>query len=118
MAKRGYQSPRRQEQARRTQQAILTAARRLFVARGFGATTIEAIARSAGVAVQTVYSAFGSKRRMLIALLDRMAAEADLPRLERELAAARHLCHRNRPHNAGTACRYGRLATTLPFSHT
>src|SRR6185437_3259679 len=76
------------KQAQRTRQAILTAARGLFIARGYGATTIEAIARKAAVSVQTVYAAFGSKRRMLIALLDRMAADADLPRLERELAVA------------------------------
>lgn len=88
MVKRPYRSPRRQKQAERTRQAILTAARRLFVAQGYGTTTIAAIARSAGVAVQTVYAAFGSKRRMLIALLDRLAADADLARLERELAAA------------------------------
>lgn len=89
MVKRVYRSPRRQEQAQRTRQAILIAARGLFVAQGYGATTIEAIARDAGVAVQTVYAAFGSKRRMLIALLDCMAAEADPQRLERELSAAR-----------------------------
>jgi AcrR family transcriptional regulator len=88
VVKRQYRSPRRLQQAQRTRQAILTAARRLFVAQGYGATTIESISKSAGVAVQTVYAAFGSKRRMLIALLDRMAADADLPRLERELAAA------------------------------
>lgn len=88
MVKRAYHSLRRRQQAQRTRQAILAAARRLFVARGYKATTIEAIAQGAGVAVQTVYAALGSKRRMLIALLDRMAADADLPQLERELAAA------------------------------
>lgn len=88
MVKRAYRSPRRQQQAQRTRQAILAAARRLFVANGYGATTIEAIAKDAGVAVQTVYAVLGSKRRILVALLDRMAADADLPQLERELAAA------------------------------
>lgn len=88
MVKRPYRSPRRAQQAERTRQAILAAARQLFVARGYGATTIDAIAQRADVAVQTVYAAFGSKRQMLIALLDRMAAEADLPRFERELTAA------------------------------
>ena len=88
VVKRKYRSPRRLKQAQQTRQAILAAARGLFVAQGYGVTTIESIARSAGVAVQTVYASFGSKRRMLIALLDRMAADADLPRLERELAVA------------------------------
>src|SRR6185312_5890162 len=88
MVKRPYRSPRRQQQAEQTRQAILSAARNLFVARGYRATTIDAISAGAGVAAQTVYAAFGSKRQMLIALLDRMAADADLPRLERDLAAA------------------------------
>jgi len=88
MVKRLYRSPRREAQAERTRQTILDAARRLFVAQGYGGTTMETIAQGAGVAVQTVYAAFGSKRHMLIALLDRMAAEADLPRLEHELTAA------------------------------
>jgi AcrR family transcriptional regulator len=88
VVKRSYRSPRRQQQAQRTRQTILTAARRLFVSHGYGTTTIEAIAVSAGVSVQTVYATFGNKRQMLVALLDHMAADADLPRLERELAAA------------------------------
>ena len=88
MVKRAYHSLRRREQAQRTRQAILAAARRLFVAHGYRGTTIEAIARGAGVAVQTVYAALGSKRRMLVALLDQMAADADLPRLQQALMAA------------------------------
>lgn len=88
MVKRAYRSVRRQQQAERTRQAILSAARRLFVTRGYRATTIQAIAQGAQVASQTVYAAFGSKRQMLIALLDRMAADADLPQLQHDLASA------------------------------
>lgn len=62
--------PRREEKARATRRAVLAAARALFVARGYGATTIQAIADEAGVAVQTVYAAFGSKPAILAALVD------------------------------------------------
>jgi AcrR family transcriptional regulator len=49
---------------------ILDAAQRLFAQRGYPASTIEAIASDAGVAVDTVYAAFGSKRGILQALLN------------------------------------------------
>lgn len=62
--------PRRQERARATRLAVLDAARELFVADGYGATTIRAIADEAGVAVQTVYAVFGNKRAILSELLD------------------------------------------------
>lgn len=40
------------------------------------ATTMETIAKEAGVSVQTVYATFGSKAAILIALLDRLEADA------------------------------------------
>jgi AcrR family transcriptional regulator len=86
--KRAYRSPHRRAQAEETRRRILSAARALFTADGYGRTTIDAIATEAGVAVQTVYATFGSKGAMLIALLDELAIEADLPRLQEELAAA------------------------------
>lgn len=44
---------------------MLDAARRLFLERGYAATTILEIAAAAGVAVPTIYWAFGSKRAMV-----------------------------------------------------
>lgn len=44
---------------------ILDAAHRLFVQRGYVATSIPAIAAEAGVAVQTIYNTVGSKREVL-----------------------------------------------------
>src|SRR4051794_15321644 len=44
---------------------ILEAAHRLFVERGYVATSIPAIAKEAGVAVQTIYNTVGSKRQVL-----------------------------------------------------
>ncbi|MBV8195497.1 MAG: TetR/AcrR family transcriptional regulator [Candidatus Dormibacteraeota bacterium] len=64
-AARRYRSGHRSRQAASTRRAILDAARRLFPERGYGGTTIEAIADAAGVAGITVYTAFGSKRALL-----------------------------------------------------
>jgi AcrR family transcriptional regulator len=50
----------RQVQAEETRLRIARAARSLFAARGYGATSIDAIAKDAGVATRTVYSAFGT----------------------------------------------------------
>jgi AcrR family transcriptional regulator len=44
---------------------IVDAARRLFLERGYGVTTMEAIAGEAGVAVSTVYAIFKNKRAFL-----------------------------------------------------
>jgi TetR/AcrR family transcriptional regulator, regulator of autoinduction and epiphytic fitness len=44
---------------------VARAARRLFGGRGYLATTIEAIAKEAGVAVPTVYAIYGSKKAIL-----------------------------------------------------
>ena len=43
--KRDYRSALRSEQARATRRAIVAAASQLFVENGYGATTIDAIAR-------------------------------------------------------------------------
>jgi AcrR family transcriptional regulator len=80
-----YRSERRREQAAQTRRRILVSGRRLFGADGYGNTTIEAIADDASVSPQTIYAVFGSKRGILIALLDQMAADADLPRLQEAL---------------------------------
>ena len=63
--KRPYDSTRRQAQAAETQRQIVEAARGLFTERGYAGTTIEAIASGAGVAAETVYAGFGSKRAVL-----------------------------------------------------
>ena len=63
--KRQYNSTRRQEQAAQTRLRIISAAHDLFVANGYGRTTIAEIAASAGVAVETVYAAFRNKHTLL-----------------------------------------------------
>ena len=63
--KRPYSSTRRQEQASETRLRILAAAHDLFVAQGYGRTTIAEIASAAGVAVETIYAAFRNKPTLL-----------------------------------------------------
>jgi AcrR family transcriptional regulator len=86
--KRSYDTTRRREAAERTRERMLGAARHQFAERGFSATTVEAIAEAAGVSPQTFYTAFGSKRGVLFALLDNMPAAADPAALAKTLAAA------------------------------
>jgi AcrR family transcriptional regulator len=64
-----YRSPRRQDAAAATPEAILARARELFLARGYGATTVPEIARAARVAPQTVYASAGGKAALFAELL-------------------------------------------------
>ena len=83
--KRKYHSKRRQEQARETRQRILVAALKLFSEHGYGGATIEAIAREAGVAPETIFATFGNKRTILAALIDVAVGgdEQPIPLLQR-----------------------------------
>src|ERR1700704_4840988 len=67
---RKYSSPLRDEQAARTRTRILDAASELFLERGYARTTMKDIADLAGVARDTVHAVFGSKARVLTALID------------------------------------------------
>jgi AcrR family transcriptional regulator len=66
--KRRYDSSRRRQQAAATRRDILEAAQRRFERQGYAATTMEAIAGEAGVALKTVYVAFETKSGLLRAL--------------------------------------------------
>ena len=78
-APRRYVSARRAETAARTREAILQAARTLFVKQGYVATTIEEIAESAGVSKPTVFASVGTKRAIIKHLRDRAIAGDDEP---------------------------------------
>jgi TetR/AcrR family transcriptional regulator of autoinduction and epiphytic fitness len=84
--KRTYNSRRRKEQALQTRQQIVEAARSLFIAHGYSGATMEAIAGQAGVAVETVYATFGSKRAILSRLIEVALVGDDqpIPLLERQ----------------------------------
>jgi AcrR family transcriptional regulator len=64
----------REKHKKRRRRIILDAAKRLFVRRGYGATTMQEIAASADVGVGTVYNYFGSKQRLMLAVVGRDAA--------------------------------------------
>jgi AcrR family transcriptional regulator len=76
---RRYVSQVRDDQARRTRLAIVTAARELFLARGYAATTIDAIAESAQVSRRTVFNAAGGKLELLKLAHDWAVAGDDEP---------------------------------------
>jgi AcrR family transcriptional regulator len=64
-----YRSPRREDAAAATREAILSRARDLFLTRGYAATTVPEIARAARVATQTVYASTGGKAALFAELL-------------------------------------------------
>lgn len=75
----------RAARARETRRRVIEAALRLFVEHGYMPTTMSAIAQEAGVAVQTLYLAFGSKAAILAAALDTaiVGDAAPVPLIER-----------------------------------
>lgn len=77
--KRNYASALRAEQARATRRAIVTAAAQLFIERGYGATTIDAIAAQAGVSRKTVFTSVGGKVEALKLARDWAIAGDDEP---------------------------------------
>ncbi|HEY8809443.1 MAG TPA: TetR/AcrR family transcriptional regulator [Solirubrobacterales bacterium] len=58
----------------RTAGAILEAAERLFLSRGYTATTMEELSETADVAVGSIYAHFGDKEGVYSALVDRALA--------------------------------------------
>lgn len=89
MAPRKYEAPRRVEQANATRAAIIDAAAQLFADRGYGATTIAAIAAQAQVSAKSVYS-LGDKARLLTLALDRaiVGDDDEVPLISRPDAQA------------------------------
>jgi len=63
------------DRVERKRQRILDAAGQCFAARGFSKTTVEEVARSAGVSKALLYHHFRSKEHVLEAVLDRTLAE-------------------------------------------
>jgi AcrR family transcriptional regulator len=80
-AKRPYDARRRRERATEersaTRRRVVEAARGLFLSRGYVATTMADIAREAGVALQSVYTAGQSKADLLHLVTDIAVAGDD-----------------------------------------
>lgn len=67
---RAYNSSLRAEKAGQTREAILAAARELFVAHGYQRTPVHKIAERAGVNVDTIYHAVGRKPALMRELIE------------------------------------------------
>lgn len=74
---RRYDNAGRRAQSEETRRRILDIARELVVARGYRATTIAGIARTAGVHVDTVYELVGRKPVLLRELIERAISGTD-----------------------------------------
>jgi TetR/AcrR family transcriptional regulator, regulator of autoinduction and epiphytic fitness len=85
--RRQYNSRRRREQAAQTRRDIEAAANKLFRERGYVGTSMPAIAMEAGVVVETIYRAFGSKAGLFKAVIESALAggskRAEAPPAER-----------------------------------
>lgn len=77
--RRQYRSELRTAGAGQTRCSILRAARELFVGRGFGGTTISAIAERASVSVDTVYATVGKKTALFALLVETAISGVDEP---------------------------------------
>ncbi len=63
-------APTRREKAQETRRRIVASAYRMFLARGFVGTTMDAVAADAGVAGQTMYFLFRTKTALLCEAFD------------------------------------------------
>jgi AcrR family transcriptional regulator len=77
--KRTYDNSGREAAALQTRRAVVAAARELFLAQGYAATTLAAIADAAGVSVQTVYAQFKNKPALVKQVVDEAVAGDDEP---------------------------------------
>lgn len=77
--RRRYRSQLREQQTAETRRAVLDAARDLFVESGWASTGMREVASTAGVALETVYAHFSSKRGLLRAVADAAVVGDDAP---------------------------------------
>ncbi len=76
---RRYRSELRQQQAAATRRAVVEVAHQLFLTQGWAGTGMREVAAGAGVAIETVYSHFSSKRGLLRAVADHAVVGDDEP---------------------------------------
>src|SRR5579862_6351564 len=77
--KRRYNSSARKAAAEGTREAIIAAARHLFLKRGYAGTTMQGIAERAAVALDTVYATVGNKPALFRLLVETAIAGRDEP---------------------------------------
>lgn len=78
MTRASYNSPRRQQAAAATREAIIEAALELFACQGYARTTVAQIAEAARVAVNTVYTSVGGKPQLLAAITESGTGDPDV----------------------------------------
>jgi AcrR family transcriptional regulator len=82
-AKRSYQQRLRAESAARTRQQIIEAARQALTREPLRSPAVAEIAELARVARSTVYTIFGSREGLLVAVADDLLARGGFERLQR-----------------------------------
>ena len=87
MTRASYNSPRRQQAAAATREAIIEAALELFACQGYARTTVAQIAEAARVAANTVYTSVGGKPQLLAAITQ---SGTDDPDVAETLTAVAH----------------------------
>jgi AcrR family transcriptional regulator len=87
-SRRPYDARRRRQHAESARRTVLARARELFLAQGFGNTTVAQIARSAGVSAESVYKNFGGKAGLVRAIQEEsLLGEGRVPAEERSDSA-------------------------------
>ncbi|WP_159945396.1 MULTISPECIES: TetR/AcrR family transcriptional regulator [unclassified Nocardiopsis] len=109
----------RAARSRATRARVAAVAARLFTEHGYTATSVQSVAREAGVAAQTVYNSFGTKPALLKEALDQAVAgdaepvaTLDRPWVRRALAAG-DAREQIRLHVAGTTVVLERVAALV-----
>ncbi|GAA3716617.1 TetR/AcrR family transcriptional regulator [Nonomuraea antimicrobica] len=112
---------KRAERSRRTRERVVEAARELFIAHGYGATSLQEVADRAGVAVQTVYFVFRNKRTLFKDVIDTSIAGDTEPVATMDREWFRAACAEPtaagqlRAHVRGTREILGRVAPIMPL---
>ncbi|MBA8795473.1 AcrR family transcriptional regulator [Friedmanniella endophytica] len=88
--RRRYDTSNRRAAAEQTRERVLAAAHERFLADGYAATTVAAVARAAGVAADTVYASVGRKPALFRELVERALSGTAraVPGRERDYAVA------------------------------
>lgn len=117
--RRAYDASSRRSAASATVRSIIAAARRSFLERGYVATTMPAIARAAGIALDTVYASVGKKPKLFRLLVEAAISGQDAPvtaeerEYVRRIRAAPHACMKLRLYAAALRDIHPRLAPLL-----
>jgi len=80
--RRRYESPVREERARRTRAHVVATAGKLFAARGYAGTSMRQIAAEAGVSLETVTQTGRKSQLLLAAFRDGFAGDPDAVNLD------------------------------------